>query len=184
MQTDLNRLKRRPFLVPLLLPVALIALSAAMAIWLFDARATSMIIVVSNAETEQGVAPDSGLNEAGLARAKRLLQFLTQAKPGRGIDVVYVSEGIATQQTAAPLASSMGLAVNVVSNVTWDRLQHIISRDHSGEMILVVATHDSLKAFITQTGAGDVTLDDQDASSVFIISCSRLSKPAMVRLKY
>src|SRR5690349_3356263 len=104
MQTEFKRLKRRPFLVPLVLPLVLVALLAAMAIWVFDARATSIIIVVPNAETEvtQTTSANPALSDAGQLRAKHLQQFLDKAKPSRGIDVVYVSEGLATQQTAAP----------------------------------------------------------------------------------
>lgn len=186
MQTEFKRLKRRPFLVPLVLPLVLVTLIALLAIWLFDARATSVIIVVPNAETEstQTALTNPGLSEAGQLRAKHLQQFLDKAKPNRGVDVVYVSEGLATQQTAAPLASSMGLAVNVIPNAMWPRLQHIITRDHSGEVILVVATADKIKTYLAQAGVGEVNIDSGDNSSVFVISRSRLSNKVMVRLRY
>ena len=186
MQTEFKRLKRRPFLVPLVLPLVLVALLAVMAIWVFDARATSIIIVVPNAETEvtQGNSNNPALSDAGQLRAKHLQQFLDKAKPNRGIDVVYVSEGLATQQTAAPVASNMGLAVNVIPNAMWPRLQHIISRDHSGEVILVVATADKIKTYLAQAGVGDVNIEPGDSSSVFVISRSSLSKKAMIRLRY
>ena len=186
MQTEFKRLKRRPFLVPLILPLVLVALLALIASWLFDARATSIIIVVPNAETEMMPSANTnpGLSEAGQLRAKHLQQFLDKAKPNRGVDVVYVSEGLATQQTAAPVASSMGLAVNVIPNAMWPRLQHIITRDHSGEVILVVATADKIRTYLAQAGVGDVNIDASDNSSVFVVSRSQLSKKTMVRLHY
>jgi hypothetical protein len=185
MQTEFKRLKRRPFLVPLVLPLVLVAMLAAMAIWVFDARATSIIIVVPHAEIVGAAAgTNPGLSDAGQLRAKHLQQFLDKAKPNRGIDVVYVSEGLATQQTAAPVASSMGLAVNVIPNAMWPRLQHIITRDHAGEVILVVATPEKIKTYLAQAGVGDINVDPNDSSSVFIISRSTLSKKAMVRLRY
>lgn len=185
MQTEFKRLKRRPFLVPLVLPLVLVALLAVMAIWVFDARATTIIIVVPHAEiaaTAGGTNP--GLSDAGQLRAKHLQQFLDKAKPNRGVDVVYVSEGLAAQQTAAPVASGMGLAVNVIPNAIWSRLQHIITRDHAGEVILVVATPEKIKTYLAQAGVGDVNVDANDSSSVFVISRSTLSKKAMVRLRY
>ncbi len=186
MQTEFKRLKRRPFLVPLILPLLLVALLAVMAIWLFDARATSIIIVVPNAETEvtQTANANPGLSEAGQLRARHLQQFLDKAKPNRGVDVIYVSEGLATQQTAAPVAASMGLAVNVIPNAMWPRLQHIITRDHLGEVILVVATADKIKTYLAQAGVGEVDIAPDDNSSVFVIARSRLSKKAVVRLRY
>jgi len=186
MQTEFKRLKRRPFLVPLVLPLVLVVLLASLGIWLFDARATTIIVVVPNAETDatQSATTNPGLSEAGQLRARHLQHFLDKAKPNRGIDVVYVSEGLATQQTAAPVASSMGLAVNVIPNAMWPRLQHIISRDHSGEVILVVATMDRIKTYIAQAGLGEVAIDAMDNNSVFVISRSRLSNKAMIRVRY
>jgi len=185
MQTEFKRLKRRPFLVPLLLPLVLVALIAIMAIWVFDARATSIIIVVPSAETEaQTTSTNPALSDAGQLRAKHLQQFLDKAKPNRGVDVVYVSEGLATQQTAAPVASGMGLAVNVIPNALWPRLQHIITRDHSGEVILVVATTEKIKTYLAQAGVGEINVDTGDSSSVFVISRSSLSKKAVIRLRY
>jgi len=184
MQADLNRFKRKPFLVPLLMPLALLGLVVAVAIWLFDARSTSVIVVVRNAEIESGTTPNPGLSSAGQQRAKALQQLLAQAKPNRGVDAVYVAEGAATQQTATPLAESMGLAVNVVPAATWGDLPHIIARDHSGELVLVVATRDSIKSLLNGLAGDAPTLEEQDYASVFVISKSRLSKPSMIRLRY
>lgn len=184
MQTDFNRFRRKPFLAPLLMPLALLGVAVAIALWLFDARTTSVIIVVRHAETETGTTPSPELNAAGQQRAKALQQLLAQAKPNRGVDVVYVSEGTATQQTAAPLAASMGLAVNVVPNATWAELPRAIERDHAGEVVLVVATRDAMKALLSKVGGEAPVIDEQDYSAVFVISESRLSKSSMVRLRY
>jgi len=98
--------------------------------------------------------------------------------------VVYVSEGLATQQTAAQVASSMGLAVNVIPNALWPRLQHIISRDHAGEITLVVAAPDKIKTYLAQAGMGEVGVDAGDSSAVYVVTRSRLSKNTIVRLRY
>jgi len=184
MKADLNRLKRRPFLVPLLMPVGLLGIVLVVALWLFDARSTSIVIVVRNAETEAGTTSNPGLSTVGQQHAKMLQQFLTQAKPGRGVDVVYVAQSAAAQQTATPLAESMGLAVNVVPAATWPELPRTIRRDHAGEVILVVAAQDEMKSLIAALSGTRPTLDEQDYAAAFVISQSRLSKSAMVKLRY
>lgn len=184
MQAELHSFKRRPFFVPLLMPVALLAVVVAVAIWLLDARTSTVIILVRHAEQAQGEAANPRLSAEGLQRAANLQQLLSRAKPERGVDAVYVAEGSAAQQTAAPLAESMGLAVNVVATADWDALPGFIMRNHAGEVTLVVGTRDGLMSLLKKHTAAEFTLDDNDYGSVFVISRSRLSKPAVIRLRY
>src|SRR5690606_13231161 len=104
MNRDLDRMRRRPFFFPLVLPVLVfIALSAA-AIWVFDARATTVVVVVRHAEVENAADPDPGLSIDGRERAARLARVLSQARPVRGLDAIFTSEFRRTQQTATPLS--------------------------------------------------------------------------------
>ena len=43
MQRDLDKMRRRPFFFPLVLPVLLFIAVVAAAAWLFDARATTVV---------------------------------------------------------------------------------------------------------------------------------------------
>ncbi len=184
MKADFQRLKRRPFLVPLLMPLALLALVIGAAIWLLDARTSTVMIVVRHAELEQRELANPPLSAAGLQRAARLQQLLAQAKPERGVDAVYVSEDSAAQQTANPVAETMGLAVNVVAAADWARLPSLVMRNHGGEVVLIVANRAAVLALLKGTTTADFVLDEADYSSVFVISRSRLSKPTVVRLRY
>lgn len=184
MQANLHSFKRRPFFVPLLMPLALLAVVVPMAIWLLDARTSTVMILVRHAEQVQDAAANPRLSAEGLQRAASLQQLLAQAKPERGLDAVYVAEGSAAQQTAAPVAESMGLAVNVVATIDWEELPRFIMRNHAGEVTLVVGTRAGLLALLKDTTAAEFNLDEHDYGSVFVISRSRLSKPTVVRLRY
>ena len=46
MQRDLDKMRRRPFFFPLVLPVLFFIALVAAAAWLFDARATTVVFVV------------------------------------------------------------------------------------------------------------------------------------------
>jgi phosphohistidine phosphatase SixA len=184
MQSNFQRLKRRPFLVPLLMPLALLLLVIGAAIWLLDARTSTVLILVRHAELEQLEVATPKLSGAGIARALNLQLLLTKAKPERGIDAVYVSQDSPSQQTAAPLAQSMGLAVNVVAAPDWDAVSRFITRNHGGEVVLVVGTRAAMLSVLKHNGAANFTIDEEDYSSVLVISRSRLSKPTVVRLRY
>ncbi|MFL6619245.1 MAG: histidine phosphatase family protein, partial [Povalibacter sp.] len=92
MNRDLEKLRRRPFFIPLLFPVLVFVAVVAAAAWLFDARATTMIVVVRHAEVEASTEADPGLSVDGRERAARLAKMLSQVRPMRGIDAIFTSE--------------------------------------------------------------------------------------------
>jgi phosphohistidine phosphatase SixA len=184
MRPNFRKMKRRPFWVPLLMPLALLALVIGAAIWLLDARTSTVLVVVRHAELEQRELANPPLSAEGLQRAIRLQQQLAQAKPERGVDAVYVSEVPAAQQTATPLAESMGLAVNVVSAADWTNLPGVVMRNHAGEVVVIVADRAAMTSLLKQVTTADFVVDETDYGSVFVISRSRLSKPTAIRLRY
>ena len=97
MQRDLDKMRRRPFLFPLVLPVLLFIAVMAAAAWLFDARATTVVFVVRHAEVENQADADPDLSVDGRERAARLAKMLSQARPVRGIDAIFASEYKRTQ---------------------------------------------------------------------------------------
>src|SRR5688500_20085170 len=88
MQRDLDKMRRRPFFFPLVLPVLLFIAVVAAAAWLFDARATTVVFVLRHAEVETAADADSDLSVEGRERAARLAKMLSQARPVRGIDAI------------------------------------------------------------------------------------------------
>ena len=65
MQRDLDKMRRRPFFFPLVLPVLLFIAVVAIAAWLFDARATTVVFVVRHAEVESQSDADPDLSVDG-----------------------------------------------------------------------------------------------------------------------
>jgi hypothetical protein len=184
MQPDFIKLKRRPFFLPLLMPLALLGVVVAAAIWLLDARNSTVFILVRNAEVEQSLAANPGLSEFGKARANSLVQFLAQAKPGRAVDGVYAIETLPAQQTAAPLGAKMGVPVNVLAVGGSNSRLGDIRDSHAGEVVVVVATREKLLQLIGEVSPQDWLIDDMDYGSIFIVNVSRLSKPSILRLHY
>lgn len=184
MNRDLDKLRRRPFFFPLLVPVLVFALLAAVAVWIFDARATTVVVVVRHAETEPGSDPDPSLSVDGRERAAKLAKMLSQARPVRGIDAIFTSELRRTQQTVTPLSETLALPVSVVPTATWNDLPHRILRSHRGEYVLVSGNANSVPDLIKALTGETVSVREDEYDAMFIVFVPQISKAKVVRVRY
>lgn len=184
MDRDLDKLRRRPFFFPLVLPVLLLIALVGAAIWLFDARATTVIFIVRHAEVEVGADPDPGLSVDGRERAARLAKMLARAQPVRGVDAIFASEYRRTHQTVTPLSETLALPVNVVPSPTWSDLARRITRDHRGEYVLVCGSVNTVPQLVKALTGENVTLRDDEYDAMFIVFVPQLSKKRVVRVRY
>src|SRR5690606_41486340 len=114
MTHDLDKMRRRPFFFPLLLPLLVFVALIAAAVWVFDARATTVIFIVRHAETEAGTDPDPNLSVDGRERAARLARMLGQAQPVRGPEAIFASEYRRTHQSVTALSAWLVSPANLV----------------------------------------------------------------------
>lgn len=184
MNRDLDKMRRRPFFFPLVLPVLLFILVVLAAAWLFDARATTVIFVVRHAETEPANDADPNLSVDGRERAARLARMLAQAQPVRGIDAIYASEYRRTHQTVTPLSETLALPVNLVPSATWNDLASRIKRDHRGEYVLVCGNQNTVPQMVKALTGQNVTLRDDEYDAMFIVFVPQISKTKVVRVRY
>jgi phosphohistidine phosphatase SixA len=189
MNRELDKMRRRPFFFPLLLPVVVFVALLAVAAWLFDARATTVVMVVRHAETEASTDADPGLSIYGRERAARLATLLSQARPVRGVDAIFTSELRRTQQTATPLSEALALPVNVVPSATWVKLPSKILSEHGGEYVLVTGSSNTVPQLVTALSGEEVTLREDEYDALFIVFVPQpavrwISKPRVVRIRY
>lgn len=184
MQRDLDKMRRRPFFFPLVLPVLLFIALVAAAAWLFDARATTVVFVVRHAEIEVGNDPDPPLSVDGRERAARLAKVLSQAQPVRGLDAIFASEFRRTHQTVTPLSETLALPVNVVPSATWSDLAKRITRDHRGEYVLVAGNSNTVPALVRALSGETVTLREDEYDAMFVVFVPQVSKTKVVRMRY
>lgn len=184
MPTDLAKLKRRPLFLPLLMPFVLMAVVALFVVWVLDARTSTVVVVVRHAEAEAANAVDPGLSAAGRERAARLARMLSQTGERRGVDAIFASEYQRSQQTAIPLAEILGLAVNAVSNAAWRNLDSAITREHNGEMVLVVGNANTVPELVKALSGEQVNVREDEYDAMFVLYLSRLSKPRLIKLRY
>ncbi len=184
MQRDLDKMRRRPFFFPLVLPVLLFIAVVAAAAWLFDARATTVVFVIRHAETESGADPDPNLSVDGRERAARLARMLSQAQPVRGVDAIFASEFRRTHQTVSPLSETLALPVNLVPSATWSDLAKRITREHRGEYVLVAGSANTVPQLVKALSDAEVTLREDEYDAMFIVFVPQISKTKVVRVRY
>jgi phosphohistidine phosphatase SixA len=184
MDKDLGRLRRRPFLFPLIVPFLVLIGVVAVAVWLFDARASTVVVIVRHAEVEPGSDPDPGLNVEGRERAARLARMLSKAQPVRGIDAIFASELRRTQQTVLPLSETLALPVNVVPSAGWSDLPRKILREHRGEYVLVAGNTKTIPDLIQALTGEEVTLREDEFDAMLLVFAPQVSKRKIVRLRY
>ncbi len=158
MEKELSKLKRRPFMFPLLLPFLVMAVVIVAAVWIWDMRATTVVIAVRHAEVEAGAGPDPSLSLLGQERAARLARVLAKIQGARGVDAVFASEMQRTQQTVAPLSQSSSLPTNVLPVAGWADLPARLISEQRGKVVVVAGHSNTLPPLIEALSGESVSI--------------------------
>jgi len=160
-----------------------IALLAALTVFLpAFAVAQPAVLIVRHAErADAGTTPvagaDPNLSDAGLSRAKSLAAMLKDA----GITAIFVTQYKRTQQTAAPLATALGITPVTIQSA--DTAALVAKVKASPGNVLVVGHSNSVPAVIKGLGVdAPVVVEESEFDNLFIVS--RGEKPSLVRLHY
>ena len=148
------------------------------------AAAQPTIFVVRHAERADAgmsgagtMASDPDLSDAGRARAESLARMLKDA----GVVAIYTTEFKRTQQTAAPLAKSLGIEmVTVPANTPTTLLEAL--KDARGNVV-VVGHSNTVPDLLRGLGVTPaVKIDDKEFDNLFVVTMG--PKPTMVRLRF
>lgn len=141
------------------------------------AGAQSTIFIVRHAEKAAGGGDDPDLSEAGRARAESLANVLKDA----GISAIYTTELKRTQQTVAPLATSLHLEPAKIPAKDGSALVAKL-QGFSGNA-LVVGHGNTIPDIIKALGiATPVNIADNDYDNLFVVVLDQ--KPRLIRLHY
>ncbi len=144
------------------------------------AAAPLAIFLVRHAERADmnaAAQADPGLSKKGQARAEALAKELRAA----GIRAIYASEFKRTQQTAAPLADSLGIKIEVFRAGDVPGLITKIKRGAGN--VLVVGHSNTVPEIIKALGVtAAVTLSDKDYDDLFILVLEQ--RPQLIHLHY
>jgi broad specificity phosphatase PhoE len=172
-------------------PLFLAIVSAVLLTAARPAAGEQVIFVVRHAERADAGAPagappapgmmanDPPLSAAGEQRAARLASMLAAA----AVRQIYVTEYRRTAQTAAPLATRLGLTPSVTAARDADALVAQLRRAEGN--VLVVGHSNTIPGLLTKLGVADtIALSDNDYDDVFVVFRDPAGKSSLVRLKY
>lgn len=143
------------------------------------ARGQDTIFVVRHAEKAATPASDPGLSTEGKERAQALRALLGDA----GISAIITTPTIRSQETAAPLATALGLTP-ISDPMTDPKVLVERLRTLSGN-VLVVGHTNTIPALLKELGhPSAVTIAEAEFDNLFVVTPGRVTRPAVLRLHY
>jgi probable phosphoglycerate mutase len=179
-----TRMRRRPLLAPLLIPMLGLLAAGAAIYWIGTWARTTVVVLVRHAEAETSNNGDPDLSSAGEARAGELggtlAGFLGPAK----VDYLYAADTRRAQQTAAPVANQFKLPINLLSSSDWDGLAGRIKREHRGKTVVVVGYATTLPMVLSQLSGGSIAMADDEFDSIYVVVIPSPGETRVFRLRY
>ena len=141
------------------------------------ASAQPVVVIVRHAEKATNGGNDPELSSAGRARADALVRILKDS----GITAIFTSEFKRTQETAAPIATSIGITATVVP--AKDTAALVAKLRQLNGNALVVGHGDTIPNIVKALGINSpVNIADEDYSELLIVTLG--DKPHLFRLHY
>ena len=173
------RVRRRPHLAPILLPLLALVAAGAGVFWLGTSARTTVVIVLKHAEPATEPRGDPDLSPAGEARAAGLGDFLADALAGGRVDYLYAGDTRRAQQTALPIANRFGLPVNLLAPGEWEGLASRLRSDHRGRTVVVVGYDSTVPNLVAQlAGEGGRVSEAADGVAYVVV----IPSPGSTRL--
>jgi broad specificity phosphatase PhoE len=180
----LTKLRRRPFMAPLLIPVLGIVMAAAGIFWLGSWARTTVVVLVRHAEAGTAVSGDPDLSPAGEKRVEPLGTLVADMLADRKVDYLYAADTRRAQQTAAPVANEFKLPINVIASSDWSGLAARIKRDHRGKTVMVVGYASTLPGVISQLSGRDYAMREDEYDAVYVVVLPSPGETRVIRLRY
>ncbi|NJD30802.1 MAG: histidine phosphatase family protein [Gammaproteobacteria bacterium] len=178
------RIRRRPHLAPLLVPLLVVLAAGAGIFWIGTWAQTTVVILVRHAETDPVASGDPDLSKAGEARVKGLGDYLAGVLSGGKVDYLYSADTRRAQQTAAPIANQFKLPINLLSSSDWAGLASRIKREHRGKTIAVVGYASTIPGVLSELSATSVALAEDEYDSIFLVVVPSPGPTRVFRLSY
>jgi broad specificity phosphatase PhoE len=185
MQPPVVTRHRRPFLAPFWVMWLIFFLVVAAAVMAYRAATTTTVVVVRHAEKEVATIDDPPLAEAGVRRAERLAQMFGRVKGAGGIEAIYVTDTKRAQQTAAALASRLGIMPTVLRGSDIDGAVKHALRDHRGGRTLIVGHSNTVPQIVRRLSGQSVPdIADEEYDDVYVVTVPSFGRSSVLRLKY
>ncbi len=165
--------KRLPLLAVLIFPLLICALA-----WYVWYSPVATVILVRHAE-RLNASDTTSISEEGISRAQSLAQVGRSARISR----IYVSDKLRTLQTAAPIASLLGIApIEIRANAIKSYVDSV--KAHRGEQILIVGHSDTVPLIMAKLGVvNPPTIASDEFDNLFIVTVLRF-RSTFIHLRY
>jgi len=141
------------------------------------------VFLVRHAEKQLSEDSDPDLTPDGHARAQALAHVLGET----GVDVVYATQYLRTQNTAYPLADLLGSSVSVVEatpSYAADMVQRIRS-SHSGETVVVVSHSNTVPGIIAEFGIETIpVIEENEYDDLYLVIVGPSGEAELVSMRY
>ncbi len=133
------------------------------------AHAQKLVLIVRHAERADGgsgsMGTDPPLSAEGIARAEKLAAMLADS----GVKAVFATEFKRTQDTAKPLATKLGLAVQSTPAADPAALAAKLKASHASDIVLLVGHSNTMPAVIKALGGPVLTIGDNEYGDLYIL---------------
>jgi len=179
-----TRMRRRPLLAPLLIPMLGVLAAGAGIYWIGTWARTTVVVLVRHAEALTSTNGDPDLSPAGEKRVAGLGELLADVLGERKVDYLYAADTRRAQQTAAPVANQFKLPINLLASSDWAGLAGRIKREHRGKTVAVVGYATTLPMVLSQLSGSSVAMADDEFDSIYVVVMPSPGETRVFRLRY
>jgi len=176
---------RRPFLAPIWLAVLVAAVVFGILIAGYRSLTTTTIIVTRHAENVLGTIADAPLTPEGEQRSQQLARTFGATAVKTRIDAIYIINSRSASQTAAPLASRLGIRPIMIRDSDVKGLASRLLRAHRGRAVLVVVRADAVMRMVRDMSHVSIPVSgENDYGSAYVVSVPSVGRGNVVEIKY
>jgi phosphohistidine phosphatase SixA len=164
----------------------LFLVAVAIAIVAYRSATTTTVVLLRHAEKELVTIDDPPLAAAGERRAERLAQMFGSIEGVGRIDAIYVTDARRTQQTAAQLASRLGIRATVLPASTSSKsVASQVLHDHRGGSALIVGHSNTVPEIVKElSGEAVAPIADDEYDNLYIVTVPTVGRASVLRVKY
>lgn len=161
---------------------ALVIATLVVVLYLWWTCPATTVIVLRHAEKDNASSANDDLvtlSPDGQARAQTLAQDLERA----GVDVIFVTQKLRTQQTAAP----PGVPPRHNPDAALDKadtdalINQVRSSDNRGRVIVIVGHADTVPLIVDRLGGGAVNVNENEFDNLFVLTLHRRGTNGLIK---
>lgn len=184
MKKQFRKMRRKPFYLPLVIPITATLLLLALALWWSSQWHAMTLVIVRHAE-KTAVADDPGLTPAGKARAARLARMLAPVAADEQPLAVYTTDYRRTRETAEPAAETWRVDLRLYTPGDAQAFAREIRRRHRGATVLIVGHSNTVPDLVDAFGGpSGIEIGDDEYDNLFVLTVPRFGAATTLRITF